>query len=86
MRGRRFLHVIKAFQRYELRATAETFKPCNTAARGGRYTRTHAHMVEQPISLDGTDGVSSAGAPDAIADGGDPIAHILFPSKVWVCT
>ena len=36
---------------------------CDAAARSGRSTRRPVHMAEQPISLDGVNGVSS-GAPN----------------------
>ena len=50
--------------------------PCDTAAHSGRSTHTHAHMAEQPISLDGADGVSP-GAPNANAEGGDPVGEVV---------
>ena len=34
------------------------------------------HIAEQPISLDGADGVSP-GAPNANAEGGDPVGHVV---------
>ena len=41
-----------------------------------REIHTHAHMAEQPISLDGANGVSP-GAPNANAEGGDPIGDVV---------
>jgi len=35
-------------------------------------------MAEQPISLDGADGVSP-GAPNANAEGGDPVGEVVAP-------
>lgn len=37
---------------------------------------THAHMSGQPTSLDGADGLSS-GAPDANAEGRDPVGQVV---------
>ena len=36
----------------------------------------HTHMAEQPVSLDGVDGVSPS-APNANAEGGDPIGDVV---------
>ena len=46
--------------------------PCDTATHSGGSTHTRAHMAEQPIFLDGVDGVSP-GAPNANAKGGHPV-------------
>ena len=40
------------------------------------HARTHAHMPEQPISLDGAY-VVSPGAPDANAEGGNPVGEVV---------
>ena len=47
-----------------------------TLQRTARDPHTHAHMAEQPTSLDGADGVSP-GAPNANAEGGDPVGEIV---------
>ena len=44
--------------------------PCDTAQCAAENPRIHAHMEEQPMPLDGTDGVSS-GAPNGNAEGRD---------------
>ena len=41
-----------------------------------RGIQTHAHMEEQPISLDGAAGVS-AGTLNANAEGGDPVGDVV---------
>ena len=40
------------------------------------HTHTHAYMTERPISLDGAGGVSP-GAPNAHAEGGDPVGDVV---------
>ena len=47
-----------------------------TLQRTARDPHTHAHMAEQPTSLDGADGVSP-GAPNANAEGGDPVGGLV---------
>ena len=47
-----------------------------TLQRTSGDPHTHAHMAEQPISLDGADGVSP-GAPNAHAEGGDPVGDVV---------
>ena len=49
-----------------LRGAATPHIPCDTAA----------HMAEQPSSLDSADG-ASPGAPNANAEGGDPVGDVV---------
>ena len=67
-----------------MRGTAFNVKCCGlripltrpvTLPRTAGYPHTHEHMAEQPISLDGADGVSPS-APNANAEGGDPIGDV----------
>ena len=47
-----------------------------TLQRTAGDPHTHAHMAEQPISLDGADGVRP-GAPNANVEGGDPVGDVV---------
>ena len=47
-----------------------------TLQRTAGDLHTHAYMTEEPISLDGADGVSP-GAPKANAEGGDPVGDVV---------
>ena len=47
-----------------------------TLRRTAGEHHTHAHMAEQPISLNGADGVSP-GSPSANVEGGDPVGDVV---------
>ena len=47
-----------------------------TLLRTAGHPQTHAHMAEQPISLDGANGVSP-GASNANVEGGDPVGDVV---------
>ena len=55
---------------------ADTLTCPVTLQRTAGDPHTHAHMAEQPISLDGADGVSP-GAPNANAEGRDPVGEVV---------